>query len=154
MDEIISGFEKLNVSVNDNDLCDLIGKWNLKDHELESNYSKLKYFKSIYNKIDDKNYDLIFKRPFILFMEKLDQLNYIYLEVLDFNSDFYIKNNNIYDVSSVKDIVNISSSFLNKAIESENPSKKLDYNLIAYSNIIMLFNDFDYHHISKKRKRV
>jgi hypothetical protein len=150
MDEIISKFEKLSTEVSVDDLIMQISKIDIKDPKLEwdqlqKNYLRLKHFKQIYSNIDIKYYESIFKKPFLKFMEKIDEINQYYIKNINLDSESYTNNSghNIYDLSSIKDIINIIGSSLDKSMNSNDPTKKLDYVLIAYSNIILLIDDFN-----------
>jgi hypothetical protein len=160
MDDIISKFEKLSTGSNESDIDDLISKINELDinnyfewNRLCDNYTKLKYFKSIYSNVDIKYYESIFKRPFLIFMEKIDQINKYYIENINLNPNHYTNDCNMYDISSIRDIIEIISNSLKKSIKLENPSTKLDYVLIAYSNIKLLIEDLKGEQCVKKRKQ-
>jgi hypothetical protein len=150
MDEIISKFENLSTKVSVDDLIMQISRIDIKDPQLEwdqlqKNYSRLKHFKQIYSNIDLKHYNSIFKKPFLKFMEKIDEINQYYIKNINLDSESYTNNSghNMYDVSSIKDIINIIGSSFDKSMNSNDPTKKLDYVLIAYSNIILLIDDFN-----------
>ena len=104
---------------------------------LTGNYFKLRHLRGI------KNKDPVL---FLLFMEKLDTLNKYYLDNINLNY-------NAYDMASIRDIIKIISETLNKSVMSNNPDEKLDYILIAYSNINLLIDDLDSAKVIKKRKR-
>jgi hypothetical protein len=149
MDDIISKFEKLSTKVSIDDLIMQISKIDIKDpllewDQLQQNYARLKHFKQIYSNVDIKHYESIFKKPFLKFMEKIDELNQYYIKNINLDSESYTDNSghNIYDLSSIKDIINIIGNSLDKSMNSNDPIKKLDYVLIAYSNIILLIDDF------------
>lgn len=150
MDDIINKFENLSTQDGIDDLIIQISSIDIKDPQLEwdqlqKNYSRLNHFKKIYSNIDLKHYNSIFKKPFLKFMEKIDELNQYYIKNINLDPDSYIydSGHNIYDLSSIKDIINIIGNSLDNSINSNDPIKKLDYVLIAYSNIILLIDDFN-----------
>jgi len=150
MEEIINKFEKL--ATNNDGIDDLITKISnitIEDPDLEwsklqKNYSILKHFKNISRNVDKKHYDAIFKKPFTAFMEKIDQLNQYYLKNVNLDPESYTETGdyNLHDISSLRDIIKIIGASLDKSMNSNNPINKLDYVLIAYSNIILLIQDF------------
>jgi hypothetical protein len=159
MDDIINRFEKL--STNKDEIDDLIIKisnidiyQDLEWNKLQKNYSRLKHFKKIVKDCTD------FQKPFLAFMEKIDQINKYYIKNINLDPESYIDNDgyNLYDISSIKDIIKIINECLETSINSDNPATKLDYVLIAYSNIILLIDDFSgekcikYNHSIKRRK--
>ena len=162
LDNVIANFEKLATNdKSDINIDDLILKINKIDinidlewNKLQDNHNKLKYFKSNYANIDVKYYESIFKKPFTIFMEKIDQVNKYYIKNINLDPEFYTSCSgyNIYDLSSIRDIIEIISMSLNKSLKSDNPSNKLDYVLIAYSNIILLIDDLKGHQCVKRRK--
>jgi hypothetical protein len=162
MDDIISKFEKLSTDSKSSDIDDLVLKINNLDinsyfewNRLNENYNKLRYFKSIYSNVDIKYYESIFKIPFLAFMEKIDQVNKYYIDNINLDPTYYTKLDgyNIYDLSSIRDIIEIIFSSMKKSIKSKNPSTKLDYVLIAYSNIMLLIDDLNGEQCVKKRKK-
>lgn len=161
MDDIISKFEKLTTESKNDDIDDLISKINSLDvnttfewDRLHDNYTKLKYFKNIYSNVDIKYYENIFKNPFLLFMKKIDELNKYYIEHINLDPEFYTTtaDYNVYDLSSIRDIITIINNSLSKSVKSNNPSTKLDYVLIAYSNIILLIDDLKGTNCVKRRR--
>jgi hypothetical protein len=160
MDDIISKFENLSTESKKSDIDDLISKINDLDinnyfewNRLCDNYNKLKYFKSIYSNVDIKYYESIFKKPFLIFMNKIDEVNKYYIENIILDPNYYTDGYNMYDISSIRDIIEIISNSLKKSIKLENPSTKLDYVLIAYSNIKLLIEDLEGEKCVKKRKQ-
>ena len=144
MDEIINQFEKL--SINKNNIDDLLIKisnldiyQDLEWNKLQKNYSRLKNFKKIVKDCTD------FQKPLLALMEKIDQINKYYIKNVNLDPESYNDNDgyNLYDISSIKDIIKIINDSLKISINSNNPVTKLDYVLIAYSNIILLIDDFN-----------
>jgi hypothetical protein len=84
-------------------------------------------------------------------MEKIDEINQYYIKNINLDPDSYT-NYNIYDLSSIKDIIKIIGESLDKSMNSNDPTKKLDYVLIAYSNINLLIEDFSGNRCVKRRK--
>ena len=156
MDEIINNFKKLKTDDQIDDLIMQINKIDINDPQLkwsklQQNYSRLKHFKKIYSNVDLKYYECIFKQPFLKFMEKIDEINQYYIKNINLDPDSYT-NYNIYDLSSIKDIIKIIGESLDKSMNSNDPTKKLDYVLIAYSNINLLIEDFSGNRCVKRRK--
>jgi hypothetical protein len=170
MDDIISKFENLSTNSNseiddDLDIGDLILKINNLDidnyfewNRLTENYNKLKHFKNIIdtklNKKLNTKLNTKLKVPFVTFMEKIDTINKYYIDNINLDPDHYTTTDgyNMYDLSSIRDIIEIIFSSLKKSIKSNNPNTKLDYVLIAYSNIMLLLDDLKGEQCVKKRK--
>jgi hypothetical protein len=149
MDEIISKFENLSTDKSEmDDLILKISNINIKDslfewNRLQQNFERLKHFKKIYSNVDLRYYESIFKITFLKFMEKIDELNQYYLKNIELEPEAYndTEGFNIYDLSSIRDIISIIYKSLDNSMNSNDPNKKLDYVLIAYSNIILLVDD-------------
>ena len=116
------------------------------------NYDKLKEFKDI------ENNSPAFKKSFDLFMEKLDSINQYYLKNISFDLNTYSDQNeyNMYDISTVQEIVKRSEELLLKSLNVNDSKLKLNLILEAYSNFILIIEDYNYedYHKNKKVKKV
>jgi hypothetical protein len=87
-------------------------------------------------------------------MKKLDEVNKYYIDNIIISSELYIKN----------DIINLIYNNINNSLQTEDPSIKLDAIIIAYKNILILFEEenkgeiIDPSHerliITKRRKKI
>jgi hypothetical protein len=188
MDDIILQFEKL-ISLNKdtNDFIDPIGDFNYTNAinmdeivneerlesqdrviieinnkfkvnkeitEIKNNYSKLKYFRNLSLQLDFYFFEKYFMYPFLELMKKLDEVNKYYIDNIIISSELYIKN----------DIINLIYNNINNSLQTEDPSIKLDAIIIAYKNILILFEEenkgeiIDPSHerliITKRRKKI
>jgi hypothetical protein len=154
MDSIIGLFDKiLNIEEYSNkedseELVVKIGTEIVKyDPELEwnklnDNLNKLNYFKTVLSKINKFN-KVFFDKAFSKFMEKIDEMNQYYLEMICFDVNSYNDSNGftIYDIDTVREMVLLISESLNKSLVTNDLDLKLDYVLKAYSNLVLLGSD-------------
>jgi hypothetical protein len=154
MDSIIGLFDKiLNIEEYSNkedseELVVKIGTEIVKyDPELEwnklnDNLNKLNYFKTVLSKINKFN-KVFFDKAFSKFMEKIDEMNRYYLQMICFDVNNYNDSNGftIYDIDTVREMVLLISESLNKSLVSNDLIVKLDHVLKAYSNLVLLASD-------------
>ena len=91
-------------------------------------------------------------------MEKLDSINQYYLKNISFDLNTYSDQNeyNMYDISTVQEIVKRSEELLLKSLNVNDSKLKLNLILEAYSNFILIIEDYNYedYHKNKKVKKV
>jgi hypothetical protein len=154
MESIIGLFDKiLNIQTNeDNDVTEeLINSITSQlitydpDEEwkkLNDNLNKLNYFKKVLSKINKFN-KAFFDKAFSKFMDKIDEVNQYYLQMICFDINSYNNSNGftIYDIDTIKEMVSSISESLNKSLNCDDLIVKLDYVLSAYSNLVLLGAD-------------
>uniref|UniRef100_A0A6C0I809 Uncharacterized protein n=1 Tax=viral metagenome TaxID=1070528 RepID=A0A6C0I809_9ZZZZ len=129
MDDLICSFEKLNSPDEIDELITKINNISIVDHDFEwkqlkTNYNQLKYFKQVSLQLEMK----ILIKPFLAFMEKIDELNRYYLSVVNFDPA-------IYEYELQESIIDISNK-LNESVNTFDPFKKLDIVLYTYKVIL------------------
>ena len=154
MDNIIGLFDKiLNIEESSNkeeseQLVVKIGSEIVKyDPELEwnklnENLNKLNYFKTVLSKINKFN-KVFFDKAFSKFMEKIDEANQYYLQMICFDVNSYNDSNGftIYDIDTVREMVILIKESLNQSLLNNDLIVKLDHVLKAYSNLVLLASD-------------
>ena len=163
MDFILNKLKDISITTRKNDIDDLIDKIDnitvydpdLEWKKLNDNYNKLKYF----NNTVIGNNDPVFIKVFSLFMDKIEEMNKNYISniILDpdhYNSDEYY---NFYTIDEVKQIIQLISDCLYNSFEMDDPYKKMENTLTAYSHMISLVEDmrseFNITGQSKRRKK-
>jgi hypothetical protein len=169
MDEIISKFESFSTQEpkkNDIDLLiEQIQAISIFDpekelKELKSNFNKLVYFKQVIKNLDST----AFKPALESFMDKLDSVNQYYLENVSFDiSDYRNDSYSMYDLDSIADLLALIKDSLEESLQINDPCKKLEHVLSAYSYILEFIQDYtniklettdiEHLHTNKKLKR-
>jgi hypothetical protein len=124
--------------------------------KLNDNLNKLNYFKTVLSKINKFN-KAFFDKAFSKFMDKIDEVNQYYLQMICFDVNSYNDSNGftIYDIDTVKEMVILIKESLNQSLLSNDLIVKLDYVLNAYSNLVLLGADVRENVLSEnKRPRI
>ena len=123
--------------------------------KLNDNLTKLNYFKNVFSKINKFN-RIYFEKAFSKFMDKIDEVNQYYLRVISFNLEDYTNTVGftIYDADTLKDMVLLISSSIDKSLNCNNLYTKLDHVLAAYSNLVLLAEDVRETYYSSDTKKI
>ena len=123
--------------------------------KLNDNLTKLNYFKNVFSKINKFN-RIYFEKAFSKFMDKIDEVNQYYLRVISFNLEDYTNTVGftIYDADTLKDMVVLISSSIDKSLNCNNLYTKLDHVLAAYSNLVLLAEDVRETYYSSDTKKI
>ena len=131
MDEIIKQFENLLHNTEpDIDLLILQIKNIEIDNEwkkMKTNYFQLKHFEMLIKNMNQEYFEKNILKAFNLFLDKIDSMNQYYLSQINFDTDIVVL------------------EYLEKSLNANDPLKKLEYSLHAYSDIFDII-------VSKKRK--
>jgi hypothetical protein len=123
--------------------------------KLNDNITKLNYFKNVFSKINKFN-RIYFEKAFSKFMDKIDEVNQYYLRVISFNLEDYTNTVGftIYDADTLKEMVVLISSSIDKSLNCNNLYTKLDHVLAAYSNLVLLAEDVRETYYSSDTKKI
>ena len=139
MDGLLENIRSL--SLNNNSLDDLIDKLESitikkrstdEYQELQDNYSKLLYLDDFFKVLTPYNR--------LLLMDSLLK----FLTTIDAKTNYYFEQVYFFD-ESAENYTETSKigNYLNKALYLTNPFEKIKYMILAYSNIIEMFDDRD-----------
>ena len=133
MDEIIKQFEKLSQNTSTKPDIDLLisqinnieidNEWK----KMKTNYNQLRHFEKLIKNMNQEYFEKNILKAFVLFLEKIDSINQYYLSEINFDTDLIVL------------------EYLEKSLNTNDPFKKLEYSLHAYSDIFDII-------VSKKRK--
>ena len=97
----------------------------------------------------------------VSFMDKIDSINQYYLKNVCFDHREYNKDTvditeyNTFDITSLQDTVRLISNCLILSLNTNDISKKLDYVITSYKNILIIVDDYNYSgNTNIKRARV
>ena len=142
MDSLLKNIRDLSLN-RDDGLDELVDQLNsisclgkkrsaLEYQELQNNYSKLLYLDDFFKKLTLDNRELLME-PLLKFLESIDvKTNYYFEQIyfFDESAELYTETSKI-------------GNYLNKALYLKNPFEKMKYIILAYSNIIEMFDDQD-----------
>jgi len=139
IDMLISKID--DIEINDN---------HFEHSQLIENYDSLLNFKTIFNGEE-------FKDAVVSFMDKIDSINQYYLKNVCFDYKEYTKDcvdiseYNTFDINSLQDTVKLISNCLIMSLNTNDISKKLEYVLTSYKNILMIIDDYKYSSVKRPK---